>query len=739
MTFNQKVLKILSNIKGSGSYVNTGVRDFILPGLEIKGFDELSFPLNKTQINELIKIAHKAPFGKGSETIVDTKVRSAWEIDASEIQFNNLKWQKFLEKILKETKKVLGIETNTIRANLYKMLIYEEGDFFLPHKDSEKEKGMFGTLIIGLPSKHSGGELVVSFEGKTTTVDFSELSPNHEISFCAFYADCTHEIKPLASGYRVVVVYNLIQETGQAKIQLEPQKKYLAELESILKENTDDVDFPKVILLGHQYTQANFSKEGLKGNDKTKAEALLSAAEKAGYYAKMGLVTSYQLGELESDGGYNSYRGRRSYYDEDYDEPSGTMGEIYEEYIEVEHWANDDLPALKGLNIEEDKLIKDFELNQGEPDEKEAEGYTGNAGMEIQYWYHYGAVFLWKKSQHLQLLEQKANYESRIEWLEYYTSNWKSISLEEQQIAQKIADSLLPQEDKYNNQQYNHNAVIDFLVLKNDSGYLEFNGIDLLKKCILDIEVFKWNSIFEKYDAALINDLFSKTFIKNNEKIVEKILAILTSLLKTNKKGIRLFLQTQINNLPVLLRGLNYSILYKSVSKSIVLNSVYLCQESNDEKLIEDVAHLLTIFLTRKYTNQVLVTTIFDTKLETHKLAVKILEITKVDIKKRVNNKPQPPEDWSRQVPIGSSYRNVWSLLKSFLESPTEQEFLYKSLQANRTEMENAIRNVTIDLSTETIKKGTPHTLKLTKNQAAYQKELAKWNEDVILLTKILK
>jgi hypothetical protein len=36
----------------------------------------------------------------------------------------------------------------------------------------------------------------------------------------------------------------------------------------------------------------------------------------------------------------------------------------------------------------------------------------------------------------------------------------------------------------------------------------------------------------------------------------------------------------------------------------------------------------------------------------------------------------------------------------------------------------------------ETIKKGSPHVLKLTKNQAAYEKDLAKWHVDVALLDK---
>jgi hypothetical protein len=49
-------------------------------------------------------------------------------------------------------------------------LIYKEGDFFLPHKDSEKAKGMFGSLVIGLPAKHKSGELVINFVRVTLTL-----------------------------------------------------------------------------------------------------------------------------------------------------------------------------------------------------------------------------------------------------------------------------------------------------------------------------------------------------------------------------------------------------------------------------------------------------------------------------------------------------------------------------------------------------------------------------------------
>jgi hypothetical protein len=46
-----------------------------------------------------------------------------------------------------------------ITANFYKLLIYNEGSFFVSHRDTEKAPVMFATLVIVLPSALSGGEL----------------------------------------------------------------------------------------------------------------------------------------------------------------------------------------------------------------------------------------------------------------------------------------------------------------------------------------------------------------------------------------------------------------------------------------------------------------------------------------------------------------------------------------------------------------------------------------------------
>ena len=121
---NNQLFNILSEIKGSGSFVSNDIKPFLFSGLEINGIDEIGFPINAIQIKDIIKVAHKAPFGKGSQTVLDPTVRSALEIDASEITFTNPEWKQFIASIIEKVKPDLGIEKHSVSANLYKLLIY---------------------------------------------------------------------------------------------------------------------------------------------------------------------------------------------------------------------------------------------------------------------------------------------------------------------------------------------------------------------------------------------------------------------------------------------------------------------------------------------------------------------------------------------------------------------------------------------------------------------------------------
>ena len=155
-----------------------------------------------------------------------------------------------------------------------------------------------------------------------------------------------------------------------------------------------------------------------------------------------------------------------------------------------------------------------------------------------------------------------------------------------------------------------------------------------------------------------------------------------------------------------------------------------------DEAWINLIAEILTRNQERNYVNHVLIPRLL-ALTERTKLTHKMLLTCKQYLQERVTDKPQPPANWSRQVPVTAGDKKQWQLLKAFLESPTEQVFDYRKNQSERNDLENAITHVTIDLKTETIRKGSPHTLRITKTQAAYNREMKSWNEDLELLNKI--
>lgn len=411
----EDILNCLNDLKGSGKFISVQTMKFLFPGLEVAQVGEIAYPVNEAQVRTLIQVAHKAPFGKGSETIVNNNVRSVWEIDADKLTFTGSHWAAFLDKVVRNIKPDLGLEDYTISAHLYKMLIYETGDFFLPHKDSEKEKGMFGTLVIGLPSKHTGGELVVSFEGVEEIADFSQQSGDYKIDCAAFYADCDHEVRPLTSGYRICLVYNLIKQKAGNKIQLTSVETYIEKLTKIFREQGGNTK-PHIILLGHQYTPENFLADHLKLNDRARAEVLLRAAQKAGCYAKMCLVTSYLMGMPDDGGGY--------YENDGVGDEDAEMTEVCDKELSIEYWLENNIPALSVVSFEEDDLIKSFELDDDEPIVKESTGYMGNYGPDLMHWYHYGAVMIWSQQTNAQLLPMQST-ENKLGWIDYFNKNPK--------------------------------------------------------------------------------------------------------------------------------------------------------------------------------------------------------------------------------------------------------------------------------------------------------------------------
>lgn len=150
----------------------------------------------------------------------------------------------------------LGVAAS-VEAQLYKLLVYDTGSFFVPHRDTEKAPGMFATLVVVLPGDYSGGELLIRHRGQEVCFDLHRDEPA-EAAFAAFYADCVHEVLPIASGYRLALIYNLVR-VGKGELpRLPDYGKEQDRLTRLLAAWDDSETAPDKLVypLEHAYTQS---------------------------------------------------------------------------------------------------------------------------------------------------------------------------------------------------------------------------------------------------------------------------------------------------------------------------------------------------------------------------------------------------------------------------------------------------------------------------------------------------
>lgn len=129
--------------------------------------------------------------------------------------------------------------------------MYGEGGKFLTHRDTEKEVGMFGTLVIVLPSLHMREDLVAQGNRNATSIVTRG-------EWMAFYADCEHELEVVESGFRLALVYNLVSSNKVEQDVLFDDEKFrplLAELEEKYVETFGQSGMRVAFLLDHEYSE----------------------------------------------------------------------------------------------------------------------------------------------------------------------------------------------------------------------------------------------------------------------------------------------------------------------------------------------------------------------------------------------------------------------------------------------------------------------------------------------------
>ena len=237
---------------------------------------------------------------------------------------------------------------------------------------------MFASLIIVLPSKFNGGEVHVSHGNDRDVFDISPLS-EFTTSALAWYTDVTHEVKPVTSGYRLAISYNLVNASpGLPPPHLPDMHSAVSAVEKIFRKWRNggyyDPDFSGniVYLLNHKYSGASLEFTALKGKDAVIVSNIKEVAEKQGISLRLGLLECEMSGDADVYGSEDQW-GR----------PPPKMEQVHETVYRVDGLYDLEGDLAKGgrsmdLSPEFDMIPQDPGFEGEEPDDEEFEGYTGN-------------------------------------------------------------------------------------------------------------------------------------------------------------------------------------------------------------------------------------------------------------------------------------------------------------------------------------------------------------------------
>jgi hypothetical protein len=337
----------------------------------------VSFPIKAPQAKRMIESARPAQFGRGEQTLMDLSVRDTWELTPDQVTLTGLDW----DAILAEVRDELGLpEKATLRAEPHALLVYGKGQFFQPHQDSEKDDAMIGTLVVSLPSSHTGGELVVEHKGKKAVY----RAPATEVSVAAFYADCRHEVKPVTTGYRVTFTYNLLLDSDPGDdVPVEPSAeaaRYLNEhFTTAASRWKAEPPNRLVYLLDHEYTQRGLSWDRLKAADAGRAAMLRAAAEDAGCEAVLALTELQETWDTEP-------RGR-----------SVRLTYIIVSDLTLTWWTAVPGGEVITLHVPDGQVCASTPSVPLKPYDSQYTGYMGNYGNTMDRWYRRAAVVVWPR------------------------------------------------------------------------------------------------------------------------------------------------------------------------------------------------------------------------------------------------------------------------------------------------------------------------------------------------------
>ena len=743
LSIGTNLLDSLRSVERPGDFCVGGIREIFMPTIDVDGVGRIAFPILSVQVERLVAIAEAAPYGRGEATVVDREVRRTWQVDSAKVRIGGRHWDKTLAGLVAEIARGLGVGEPVV-ADFYKLLVYDTGSFFVDHRDTEKVPGMFATLVLVLPAAHSGGELVVKHLGREVVLAPRPEEPS-EIGFAAFYADCVHEVRPVRTGCRLALVYNLhFVGKGRALTAPDYRVEHRRVVELLRSWAGAEEEPDKLILpLEHVYTPAELSFSALKGADAGVASVLVRAAVEADCDLHLALVSIEESGSAEHAG----YYGRRRWNRDD-DEDEFEVAEVFDRALILSEWRRPDggEAGFGDFPFAEDELCPPDAFENLMPDEQHFHEATGNEGASFERTYRRAGLVLWPNARRLAVLNQ-AGLRTTLPYLEDLTVRWETSNASIQSPLWREADELSghmlrswPRSSWRTVDNPEAGRMLDLQIRLGNVGRIDAflgslsaeghyaasdNGVIVRAAALLPapratelvVRIIKRNA---PANPSACGDLLLRCVLApaGTTGDLEQIGAALIDALPSDPTK-RVQVDTWTRPTPV--------------KPGFVVDLLTAMSRLDAELAARALEHLLAWPKTYKPDDVLVPAALAITKLVESRAwpaAGRLREAALDHLRRRIALPLEAPRDWARTNTLKCECGDCRGL-GAFLTAPDQQQWRLKAVQDRRTHVEQSVRSVACDIDLRTERRGSPHTLVATKNQASYERRAKQRQQDL--------
>ncbi len=738
-----ELLDSLRSVERPGDFCVGGIRSALMPAIDVDGVGRIAFPLLPAQAEELVAIAEAAPYGRGEETLVDRDVRRTWQVDSARVRIGGRHWEKTLGELVADVALGLGV-SGPLAADFYKLLVYDAGSFFVDHRDTEKVPGMFATMVLVLPSTHAGGELVVKHAGREAALDLHPEDPS-EIGFAAFYADCVHEVRPVTTGYRLTLVYNLRFLDKNRPLKAPDYRGEQLRVAETLRKWTGAEDEPdKLILpLEHAYTPAELSFGALKGADAGAASVLIKAAAEADCDLHLALVSIEESGSAEQTG----YSGRRG-WGRDADDEEFEVAEVFDRTLILSEWRRPDggEAGFDNFPFTEDELCPPDAFQDLEPDEEHFQEATGNEGASFERTYRRAGLVLWPAARRLAVLNQ-AGLGATLPHLEDLTARWETGGASIQSPLWREADELSghmlrswPRSSWRRDDDAGAGRMLDLLT--------RLGNVKRIDQFLAELSA-------EGHYAASDNGAIVRAaallpparatellvgIVRRNapahlsacgDLLLRFVAAPMGALVDLGQIGAALI--EAMPGDPARREEANPWTRPTSVRPGFVVDLLAATSRIDAALAARAIEPLLAWPKTYGPDDVLTPAALALAKLAKSKswpAAAQLREASLEHLRRRIALPLEAPRDWTRANPLKCTCADCRAL-GAFLVAPDEQHWRLKAVQDRRIHVEQNIRSAACDLDLTTERRGSPHTLVAAKNEASYRRRAEQRRQDL--------